>query len=148
MRKATSFSIVLLIFTLATVAVAGTVVPGPNALNGTTWVGVLTFVRASGITETDNATLTFTAESGNFLAGTLECKEFSTCGLLPAAPGIEFSCIRNGNELHLTATGYSLFGLLTTGPVPKKGNPPHKKMMIQGGDIELGNMFQGILIKQ
>jgi hypothetical protein len=147
MKRATILSIVLLIFAVTTPAFAAGPTPGPNALKDTTWIGVLTFVNTDGETVEDNGTLTFTAESGNFLAGKLECKT-SPCVFLPPDPGILFSCIRNGNDLQMTANGYSMSAAFFVTPAPKKANPPRKILTIQGSDISNGNMFQGALKKQ
>ena len=90
MRKVAVLGIALLFWAVAASALAG----GPLALKDTTWVGALTFVHPNdGSTVTDNATLTFTAEDGEFLAGTLSCKT-APCEVLPETPTvISFSCI-------------------------------------------------------
>jgi hypothetical protein len=144
-RSAILCSVVLLLALAASASAVGPT-PGPNALDETTWIGTLTFVNSDGVTSEDNGTLKFTSESGNFLAGKLECNT-PLCNDLPDV-GISFSCIRNGNVLQMTAEDYSMSGALFVNPSPKKANPPRKTLIIQGSNFANGSMFQGTLKKQ
>ena len=148
MRKVAVLGIALLFWAVAASALAG----GPLALKDTTWVGALTFVHPNdGSTVTDNATLTFTAEDGEFLAGTLACKTAPTvpCQVLPdPLTPISFSCIRMGNVLEMTAVGYSMSAVIFKGHPVKKGNRHPQQMLIQGSNFQDGDMFRGTLTKQ
>ena len=144
MRKFAVLGIALLVLAVAASALAG----GPSALKDTTWVGALTFVHPNdGSTAIDNATLTFTAEDGEFLAGTLSCKT-APCEVLPETPTIAFSCIRMGDVLQMTAVGYSMSAVIFKGHPVKKGNRHPQHMLIQGSNFLDGDMFRGTLTKQ
>jgi hypothetical protein len=142
MRKFAVIGIALVFWAVAASALAG----GPLALKDTTWVGALTFVHPNdGSTATDNATLTFTVEDGEFLAGTLSCKT-TPCEVLPTP--VSFSCIRMGNMLEMTAVGYSVSAAMFKGHPVKKENRRPQQMLIQGGNFLDGDMFRGTLTKQ
>ena len=129
---------------LAMLLVGGAVAAGPSSLLNTTWTGVVTIVARSAdgnVTLTpDNATLVFTGENGEFLAGTLDRTLDST--------SVDFTCVRDGRSLHMTAKGYLMFGEIFMGHPVKRGARPPQNMLIQGNDLTEGNMFQGILKKQ
>ena len=142
MRKVAVLGIALLFWAVAASALAG----GPLALKDTTWAGALTFVHPNdGSTATDNATLTFTAEDGEFLAGTLACKT-TQCETL--TPPIYFSCIKMGNVLEMAAIGYSMSAAIFNGHPVRKGNRHPQQMLIQGSNSQDGIMFRGTLTKQ
>ena len=142
MRKATILSITLLVWVLAASAMAA----GPPALKGT-WVGTLTFVHADGSSiTTDNSTLTFIEENGDFLSGTLACTTTPCVTLLDES--IPFSCIRNGDSLQMTAEGYLMSAMIFQGHIPKKGTPPPPNVMIQGNNFQDGDTFRGTLTKR
>jgi hypothetical protein len=142
MRKLAVLGMALLFWAVAASALAG----GPLALKDTTWVGALTFVDPNdGSIATDNATLTFTDEDGEFLAGTLSCKT-APCDILPNS--VSFSCIRMGNVLEMTAVGYSMSAAMFKGHPVKKGNRHPLQMLIQGSNFQNGDMFRGTLTKQ
>ena len=145
MRKLALFGIALLVWAVAASALAG----GPSALKDTTWVGALTFVHPlDGSTVTDNATLTFIAEDGEFLAGTLSCKTAPCEVLIDASASIAFSCVRMGDVLQMTAVGYSMSAAIFNGHPVRKGNRHPQQMLIQGSNSQDGDMFRGTLTKQ
>jgi hypothetical protein len=134
-KTLTAVSVVLLVLLLVTGAFAW----GPSALLNTTWTGVLTTVARStdgNVTTTpDNATLTITGEDGDFLVGTL------------SSPSLDFTCIRDGRALSMTAKGYLISAEIFMGHPTKKGTRPPQIMRIQGSAVGEGNMFQGTLTK-
>lgn len=146
MKRTTLFVTLALMVWLMT---AGVSAAGSSALVDTKWAGPLSFVSA-GATEitTDNATISFTFEEGEFLAGTLVFTDDET-GV--AGDAIPFSCIRNGESLTITADGYYLISAaVSKGRCSKRGTPPPQVMTIQGSNAgETGSyMFKGTLKKQ
>jgi hypothetical protein len=153
MKKITILSIFLLILAVATSTFAGGVTPSWKALAGTTWVGVLTFVHTDNSTSEDNATLTFSSTAtGKFLSGTIACSPNSDCAdlldLNSQPLTLLFSGIKNGDELLLTADGYSMFALISIGRPAKRGKLPAQYMTVEGSHFDGGDTFLGTLSKQ
>jgi hypothetical protein len=143
-KTCTVFSVVLLVLLMAASAFAAK----PFALKDTTWTGELTFV--AGVIKNDdnvtlslaedNATLAFTDENGDFLAGTI--KAFKQPGL-----DLVFTAIRDGRSLHLTAPGYLISAEIFMGPPTRKGVRPPKNIAIQGTAVDKGSLFLGTLTR-
>ncbi len=112
-----------------------------SAFLNTTWVGAITFVDSDGNIVTDNSTLRFTNESGDFLAAAFSAEGFSDSPVL-------FSCIRNGETFLMTAKGYLMLAGIYKERPSKKGSEPVQTMTIHGSSIIDGSMFQGTLIKE
>jgi hypothetical protein len=121
---------------LAAVAFAG-----PAGLLNTNWVGILTVVDADGNITSDNstkATLTFTDENGELLAGKVSSPSLS----------FSFACLRDGRSLQMTGPNYLMSGEIFKGRYHKKGTLPTQTMTIQGSGLAEGIMFQGVLTQQ
>jgi hypothetical protein len=145
MKKFTILALALLVWAVAGGALAG----GQSALINTNWAGALTFIDVNGNMISDNATLTFTDETGDFLAGTLSCTTGSVCGKLPLpATPVAFSCIRAGDALQMAFVEGHMFAAIYKGHPVKKGNRPPPQMWIQGSNFQDGDMFRGTLTKQ
>jgi hypothetical protein len=142
MRKiATIFSVALLVLVAAASAFAGN---SPALLN-TVWTGELTVARAESdnvTIETDNATLIFTGQKGDFFAGTLTLKS-------PTAPELvlKVTCMRDGRSLVMAAPGHLMAAEIFLGHPVKRGARPPQNMVIQGRSVADGAMFEGTLTK-
>ena len=140
-------AIILSVGLLVLVTVAVAFAAGATGLLNTKWTGVLTIVTGptgDGNVTTltcDNATLTFTGQDGEFLAGTLENK------CLAKAFKLDFTGIKDGRSLYLTAKDYLMSAEIFMGRPIKKGGRPHQNMMIRGSNVGDGTMFEGNLIK-
>jgi hypothetical protein len=140
MRKTATFIGVGLLFL---VVAAAALAAGPSALLGPPWTGEITTVTrtvdGNVTTISDNATLIFTDESGDYLAGTLTIKS-------PPAV-LAFTCIRNGRSLQMTAPDTLMAAEIFLGHPVKKGARPPQNMAIQGRNVADGTMFEGTLTK-
>ena len=138
MRRTT---IILGIGLLVCMLVTSAFAVGPNAsLKGSKWVGVLTFIYPDdgNITlTTDNSTLTFISEKGEFLGGTLSS---------PSLGVLIFTCVRDGKAFQMTADGYLMSAQVLSAPYSR--NRFHQVMTILGSSFADGTMFQGSLIRQ
>jgi hypothetical protein len=127
---------------LVLVSSAGIAGAARFALLNTEWTGVLTTVTrlADGnvTTSPDNATLTFTGEDGDFLAGAITGKNSNFKDLT-------FTGIRDGRSLRLTAEGTLMTAEIFPGHPVKKGVRPPQNMVIQGSCVGNGTMFEGTL---
>jgi hypothetical protein len=141
-RTATLLGIGLLVLMMTGSAFAA----NPSSLKGTTWNGLLTIVRSSDegnvTTTSDNATIVFTGEDGDYLVGTMHIKG------LPPESDVTFTCIREGKVLLMTAKGYLMSGMIVPGHPVKKGARPPLNLVIQGRNVDDGSMFEGVLIKK
>lgn len=137
-RTATILGIGLLVL----VATASAFAAGRSALLNSEWTGVLTIVahadNGNVTITTEDATLIFTGENGDYLAGTIKG--------LPSV--LEFTCIKEGRALLMTAPDYLMSGFIFPGHPIKKGARPPLHMAIQGRSVANGAMFEGTLIKK
>jgi hypothetical protein len=139
MRKiATIFSVGLLVLAVVASAFAS----GSPALLNTVWTGEMTIARAEddNVTiATDNATLTFTGQKGDFFAGTLAFKN--------SLVELKFTCLRDGRSLVMAATDHLMAAEIFLGHPVKRGTRPPQNMVIQGRSVADGKMFEGTLTK-
>jgi hypothetical protein len=140
--KKTAF--VLGICLLVLVSLASAVAAARSVLLHTEWTGVLTVVARTGdgnvTISPDNATLTFTGEKDDFLAGKI-------VGTI-TGKNLVFTGIKDGRSLHLTAADTLMSAEIFPGHPVKKGGRPPQIMVIQGSDVGDGTMFEGTLIKK
>jgi len=140
-RTATILGIGLLVLLMAGSALA----TNPSSLKDTTWTGLLTFIVSIDgklVTSTDNATLVFTGEDGDYLVGTINFED------TPSVSDVTFTCIKEGRALLMTAPDYLMSGFIFPGHPIKKGARPPLHMAIQGRSVANGTMFEGTLIRK
>jgi hypothetical protein len=143
MRK---IATILCIGLMVLAVVASAFASGSPALLNTNWTGEVTIIsyhatdgNVTTVVE-DNATLTFTGQKGDFFAGTLTLKK-------SPLEALEFTCVRDGRSLIMTAPGHLMAAEIFLGHPVKKGARPPQHMVIQGRSVVDGTMFEGTLTK-
>lgn len=113
---------------------------GPPGLQQTTWFGPITIVDADGNLTSDNATVMFSKDTGEFIAGTLT-------GTITSL-SVSFGGLREGRSLKMTGVDYLMAGEIFKGRSHSKHTPPTQTLTIQGSGLADGIMFQGVLTQQ